>query len=496
MKTKWYKLEKKELSIYLKLVIASLFYILPIALANVYYNDDMARTLYGATGWNGDGRPLCELLIKLLCGGAPVVDIAPLPLILSVLILSYALVLYAGAYLDFVPNENIVVIILLSVLANPFAIANLSYRFDCISMFTALSIPFLIFSVPDRVSGIKMFVCSFVAGIAVMSLYQPAIGMCIVLFIIHLFFVVMNDRKAGAGWWKICGLGTGTVFYKLVIAPRFIDPYSWRNEASATVGINFDSIKTLILNAVNSIKYIRNYIVQTSILNQICLGIIIVLSVVTILVLYFRSSEKSGWRKAVDAAFMIVSPLVAFSAAFLPLAFLENQILASRMLLAFGGFLLYLGIMLIYANRKRLFVAVLLVVCLAHQYTYIYSYGNALKTQNEYEKYMVYSIAHDLETINGKGEYSQVSFVGQMPKARELQMMCEKYPFLDEVVPVYFSNDTWIGGAWVYHYMQYDLTIVEEDESDTAVMEEDAPVVENAIYSCYLNSDKIIVSFH
>lgn len=496
MRTKWYKLEKKDLGVYLKLTIGSFLYVLPIILANVYYKDDLARTLYGTTGWNGDGRPLCEALIKLLCGGEPIMDIAPLPLILSVLILSYGLVLYAKAYLDFVSNEYVQVILLLSVLVNPFAIANLSYRFDCVSMFIALSLPFFLFAAPERISGIKMSVCSFAAGIAIMSLYQPAIGMCIVLFIIHFFFVMTDKKKASTGLWKICGLGIGVIFYKLIIAPYFVDPQGWRNEASITVGIRLESIKTIILNMLNTVKYIRNYIVETSVLNQICFGIIIILSIVSMLVVYFRNSKKAGWRKALDVFFIIVSPGIVFISTFLPLTFLKHQILASRMLLSFGGFLLYMGIVLIYANRKRLYVVILLVICLIHQYTYMYSYGNALKSQNEYEKYMVYNIVHDLETINGEGEYTQISFIGQMPKARELQMMCYKYSFLDEVVPVYFGNNTWIGGAWVYHYMQDDLTIVEENDEDTSIVDRESPVIKNAIYSCYLNGDKIIVYFH
>lgn len=44
-------------------------------LADVYYYDDLARTYYGAGGWNGDGRPLAEQLIKLLCGGLPITDL-------------------------------------------------------------------------------------------------------------------------------------------------------------------------------------------------------------------------------------------------------------------------------------------------------------------------------------------------------------------------------------------------------------------------------------
>ena len=134
-------------------------------------------------------------------------------------------------------------------------------------------------------------------------------------------------------------------------------------------------------------------------------------------------------------------------------------------------------------------------ICLVDQYVCMYSYGNALKSQNEYEKYMVYSIVHDLETINSRGEYSELTFMGQAPKSRQLQMMCDKSPFFNEVVPVYFGNDIWISGAWVYHYMQYELTITSENELDREAVNTTEPVIQNSRYACYLNSDKVIVYF-
>lgn len=492
---KWYKLGNKYRSVYFKLVIISLLYVFPIILVNVCYNDDLARAMYGATGWNGDGRPLGELLILLLCGGEPIVDLAPLPLILSVLVLSYALVVYARTYLNFITSEYIQIIILLSVLTNPFAISNLSYRFDCIIMFTALSVPFILFSASDAMSLRKIFVCSVIAGIAVMCLYQPALGMFIILFIVHFFFVVVERRKASTGLDIICGVGAGSLFYKWIIARRFVDSEGWRHEASKIVDFSFQSVKTVVFHLKSYVGYIMDYVAQISLLYQIALGAVIILSIVTVLVMYCRGNRERKLWKYLKIIFLAVSPMAVFGAVFLPLSVLEQCWVRSRILISAGGFLFYVGIMLAYANRKRLYVMLLASICLVGQYIYIYSYGNALKSQNEYEKYMVYSIVHDLETINSRGEYSELTFMGQAPKSRQLQMMCDKSPFFNEVVPVYFGNDVWISGAWVYHYMQYDLTITSENELDREAVNTTEPVIQNSRYACYLNSDKVIVCF-
>lgn len=150
---------------------------------------------------------------------------------------------------------------------------------------------------------------------------------------------------------------------------------------------------------------------------------------------------------------------------------------------------------MISSQKRKRFATVLLLLCLFCQYTYMYTYGNALKNQKEYEKYAVYNIAHDLETINCDGQFRTVSFVGDMPRSRQVQMICEKYPLFEEIIPVYFSNDTWIGGAWVYHYLQYDLKIEEITEEDREVVDFSEPVINNSIYACYINTEKIIVCF-
>lgn len=82
---KWYQLDKKDIINYLLLSMLSLLYILPIVLINLYFKDDLGWSLRGSIGLKGDGRPLGEYLVLTLCGGEPVTDTAPLPLVLAVL---------------------------------------------------------------------------------------------------------------------------------------------------------------------------------------------------------------------------------------------------------------------------------------------------------------------------------------------------------------------------------------------------------------------------
>ena len=129
------------------------------------------------------------------------------------------------------------------------------------------------------------------------------------------------------------------------------------------------------------------------------------------------------------------------------------------------------------------------------QTSYIYAYGTALKSQKAYEVYLVTEIAHDCETLNGAGNYRQLSFAGTAPRPREVQQLCERYPFFGELIQPCFTNSTWLGGAWVYHYLQYDLEITALTDADTAACTDEHLLSQNARYACYESGDKILVYF-
>lgn len=492
-------LDKKHLYLFWKLVVASLLYVLPIMLADRYYSDDLSRALKGATGWKGDGRPLGEYLILLLCGGRPVVDLSPFLLILSVVVLSFSLVLYAKENLEHFDDDHMKVLVLLFIITNPFAMSNLSYKFDCIIMFTALSLTFLAYAVPDKVSSVWLFLCAVVTGMLIMSFYQPAIAMCIVLFITAVFFYIMGEKK---GIFKelarFFGLVTGAFLYKIIIAPHFVSADDWRHNASKVVsGLTIDSIKTVINNIANAFHYIGNYLRSISFLNRITLPVMIMVSFTVVIIKYISISKVKNFRKAVDIIFIVFAPLIVFVGTFLPLVVLETVDMRSRIFISFGGFLFFIGILLLHlAKKSRIIVLLLLLVNISFQYIYMYAYGNALKSQKEYESYLVYNIAHDLETINVDHAINTVSFDGPEPRSRQVRMICDKYPFFYEIVPVYLNNDAWLGGAWLNHYLQEKMAVEWLTDEDMTVIDSIEPVIDNQRYSCYVNNEKVIVQFH
>lgn len=500
---KWYKLNKKYMLYYFILSLLSLLYIFPIILSNIYYKDDLGWSLNGSIGLKGDGRPLGEYLVLLLCGGSPVTDTAPLSLIIAILFLSYALVLYAKTNLDSISDNYMLIPVLLFVLTNPLSTECLAYRYGSFVMFTALAIPFVIFSIPETVSRIKLFLYSAILSVALMSLYQTAVGMCLILVILAVFLeIVIRQNRFSPTFLiregiRLLGIGAGAVFYQLIIARHYIKQLDWRYDASQTLEFKPSSIKIIFEHIVTTCKYVIDFISGTAFWYQAVLVLTILSAIAVTLFFYCKETEQKGTYKAFGIAFLLLSPALVFIASFLPIMLLQSLMLKTRTFIALGGVLLYLGIFMLYQEKKhKTFVPILLVLCLLYHFTYIYAFGSALTSQNEYAKYLIYNIANDLETINADGSYTSVSFVGKMPRNRQLQMLYDKYPFYDSMLPTYLTNNSWMGGAWALSYLQDDLNIDSEPEADAQVVSTTTPVISNASYSCYVNSDKIIVAFH
>ena len=491
------KLQGIYTKIFISLFLFSFFYVLPIILFNTCFNDDLGITLYGATGLNGDGRPLGQMLSDLLSGGGITADIGPLPLLCSILILSYSLVLYAKENISFSEDNILLSCVLLTILTNPLGMSILFYRTGGFVMIVALSIPFLLFSFNDEIAAWVIGIAAFVSGIAIMSLYQAALGMCLVLVCINVILLLLQGKnRIKNDVIRLIGLFLGVIVYMVFIMPRYIDPEGWRHEAAKTVsGISLETIKTFLLNIWNSMFYIIGYLNGLSVVSKIFLGLFVITAWGYSLYLGYSKTKKSKKICILTIVILTIAPCVIMVVSYLPLTILSSLNIKCRIFIALGGTLLYLGIFLLeFSRNSKVIIAVILSGYLLSQFSCMYSYANIVKNEAEYEKYLAYSIAHDIETINTENEYQSFSFAGAVPRSKKYELIRQKYSFYDEIVPRYFYNDSWIGAAWLLPYLQ-NIGNEGLSEDDQKIVDNSEPILNNSTYSCYVNADKIIIAF-
>ena len=422
-----------------------------------------------------------------------------MPLLIGISTICMSLVIYKKNNPDIVLSDSCVCFGMLLVFIHPLAMTHLSYRFDSVFMMIALGIPFLLFSIKNEEKYWITFGIAMISAMVIMSLYQAVICMCFILMFIDLFFHVQEVdfiQYLKNNIVRLCGFCVGMLVYLLIIGPHFIDKEGWRQKASQIdLSLSKESLQLIGNRFVGMCEYLMNYIGGTSLCYQIGLGILLIVAEVFLVIMTVKRRGEKGWIW--KGIIMIMSPVIVLILTFLPLIVLTNYGIRARLFLCFGGVLFFLFLVLQRMPvRLKVFSNIILICIMFGQFSCMYVYGNALNCQKEYEEYLVAGIVRDVEEINCDQEYKKLTFIGAPPKSRQLEVMCHKYPFFEEIVPQYINNDTWIGGAYVYHYMQEGLEICGTDDEDGEIVKTEKPVEINSLYGCYLNGNKIIVKFN
>lgn len=507
-----FRISNNYIKTFCLLLVLSLLYVLPIIIANRCYNDDLIRTLEAVTGWKGDGRFLTQVLVEILGGFSKyAIDVAPLPLLISVFLLSYSLILYGQNVLNYIKNEFILLMLLLLFVVHPFLISVFQFKYDVIGMISALCVILLLYAFNNSNiihSAIYGCICSIVA----MLLYQPVIGDSIGFFLLGLYLFLIEKREKEYLWgdlFKTFGCIVGAVIYKLCIASLLIKDIEgdWRYAASQTVSITDASLIPKVIDGYKKItNTIIDYFYNGS--SKISFGVLVFLLSFAIIgtVVKVWSSGKGKYSniyQIIRIIFIVALPFLLIIGTFGPLTILPNIATYGRFYLAFGVIALYFGISLVYAIGDRITISILVLsIVLLQRYSFMYMVGNASNSQKEYETYLAYGIAKDIEEIEMIPDIEDydatklLSIVGKTPFAPEAAMLIDKYPVLDNFVPVYITNSGWLGGAWLNHYLHTPIGFSEASQEEIDSLDNLEPIKTNSIYSIYLLDDKMLLYYH
>lgn len=118
-----------------------------------------------------------------------------------------------------------------------------------------------------------------------------------------------------------------------------------------------------------------------------------------------------------------------------------------------------------------------------------------MTSQKQYEEYLSYSIAHDVETLNADGSFQSLTISGRAPRSPQTARLCEKHPLFQNLVPTYLTNSSYIGGALLLHYTQESFSFEPLTEEDQNRIDNTTPSLSNSIYACYESGEKIIILF-
>lgn len=478
-------------------LVAAFIYCLPLLIANIYYIDDNGRATLGYTNWGGDGRPLADIIMKMMFLSSHVADIFPLPLIISIAVLASVLSLYHKQNFSCFPGW-VGILATLSFFSNPYLAEIFSYRFDVLTLSCALALSLAWILLPPRNKAVQ-FVIGVAIIVAIYCFYQIAVNIAVMMALVVTFRQIINNDRPAVIFMCLFQRGV-EVLLASIIYLKVILPATFSGDHPA----NHPNISTnqLWMTINNNLHAYWGFINQTFYKDGKGMGVllaILILAVISasVIALRYVRLERGNSRLAVGLLALLL-PFVAFVMIPGSLLFLENALLVPRALLSISGFMLFSATLIAWAFRgKMCFVLGVMAFPLLYAVTSIYVYGNAIKQQDNINQGIVYQLKNDTAVLSDQNVYMQ--FVGTSPRAVVYKNSLRNYPVLDVLIPEYFAN-WWfpfpymaIKGYQVLNPLKDSLTVTNENLREGLCQGEH--IAHHQDYDLYKYQNRLTVDF-
>lgn len=465
-----------------------------ILLAGVHYADDVARTNYGYPGWAAFGRYLSTASSLVLHADRYLTNIAPLPQLIAIVLLAVASVVL----ICLVSGEEIFkekwtkwiwrLVAVTPLVLCPYFLECFSYQYD--APYMALSILFAVTPFMLRRKSLPVYLVALVVGVfGCCMTYQPSIGIALVLMI---FLAVKNWNESEKNEIKkplmflVCS-GAVTVLVAFVFE-KFLTI-----DRDIYVSTSTPELNNFLPEFFNHLRHYYDLVVSD--FRTIWLVLVALVALVAVVMFALRSKRN----KIVAGLVMLVGVVLMAVAVYAPYSALARPLYATRAMYPIGALVATLGVYVVSGAmgkgwRKIVVVpAMILAWCF---FVFAFTYGNALKEQNDYRNFQVAAAIQDVsEILPGLGEGEKiVQADGQIGYAPIIEHMPDsRYLILKRLMAATFGKNV----PW----MAYQLTqrsgierLVYKPEVNLA--ERGLPTLkETEFYTIYGNDEGILVKF-
>lgn len=417
---------------------------MPIILANTAYIDDLGRSLRGYAQWNNVGRPITNILMRAVnFDRRTLTNLAPLPLLLSIVVLSLA---SAWASIGLRLRLGVGMLALGIVVCNPFFLENLSYQFDSLPMSLAVCSAMMPLLLSESTNQKALFLFGFVAVLVSLNLYQPSTN----VFIVAAFFNTIIGFRGANTHGTVAKLLVYLACYVTAMLVYKVETYWFPYDAyssahSKLVGVN--GLGTVLNNIQDEYNYLSSNLLHTH-QTQILL-MASTLGAISAITGFMRGVSGSHFNRLTSAAFSVVLIVGILAGIAGPITLLESPVWVPRVMIGFGAAAACLILLLVMETQFSMFrkyVSVLVLVILLGQVTISYSYGNALSAQASLEKQIASEVVEDVYSL----KWSRPSFLiinGTEPMSPRSAISTDQYPVVKSLLPMIMDNN-WYWG-WV-----------------------------------------------
>lgn len=443
----------------------------PILRANRYYNDDLKRALIGHTGWDATGRPLTNLLMKLLqCYDSALVDISPLTQIAAIAVLAWTGVLIARRYA--IGSPWMAALVAFPLGGQPFYLENLSYKFDALSMSLAVLLALLpIISLDNTRRGWWLGVLALFGSL---NFYQPAINAYLIFILLDLVLAQLHERRPREWLTQLRSralqVGASMLIYQFTVGAHV---NGWVKKGSEKIH-SLDELPLVKTNFVNFYTFIGDSFNRQWQIYFIPVLILLSLFPVAIGIRYALKTHRTqpvGVR-AILIGTSFLPPLAALAFVLGPMLFLLKPVIAPRVLIGAGALLAASLITMQAAlekwNRSENWTLSASCMLALGMCSIASAYGNALGEQKSYEDRIATRLADDFSDLATGHPNPSLLLDGSAGYSPVTAHVAEQFPLVRSLIAPYIAaGDTFHTHTFLLYYIPdfVDMQLKSDEES-------------------------------
>ena len=394
----------------------------PMLRANVYYQDDIIRSVFGGQYWYDHSRWISMKLSFLVHAGLPLTDISPLTQILAILFMGFAGVVIVFVFCD---KQKITIWHLLAVVPmtfSPYFLGCISYKYDALYM--ALSVlasvfPFL-YVEKNRFAFITI---SFLGILTMCCTYQASSGIY-ALVAVFLLFHKWIKGCALSNVLKKLGMSFSVFASALLIYKVFLVTPRKGGYVDTSVTLSSKILSIFTRNVTEYFSLLKSDTI-------ICWQVLVLMLAIAYVISLTISSSRNKILSAILGIFVVVVTSVASFGVYL---ILNKPYFGARGMYGIGVLLAIISVNAISLTDKNFFTKVLCFMLSWCLLIFACTYGNALFQQQHYQNFRTALLLQDLNHIPLKKPPQALQIQGSIGYAPVVKLMMKKYPVLNRLI--------------------------------------------------------------
>lgn len=397
-------------------------YLLPIFSFMKPYKDDYARIIDGYYEWDRDGRPLANIIMKILNLNGYIGEMAVFNRIFAFTLFVITCAYIGSRLIKRSPFENSLASSL--IITSPFFLQNLSYGFDVLTMAISFAVCLIAISSYANRNTLSSFALTFVATFISLNIYQATLPFVFTLIFIELIKKEPTKNDIINCLCKLTASVSALGIYKLYIS-KFIESFYAKNHSQAINPFESGALDNLISNMHGLLDMIALVVNTAWIVAFSPLIIIFLISIVQ----FFRSRHGVGYYLTITLSF------IAVISSFLIFFLLKSPVYSPRAFIGFGCISCMIAAFTVIKNRLKCYVNIFALSLPFIFYSLIMSsFVSSEKSQYKYDLLLTKEIYNSIPAAE---RFKEIVFVGGSPKTKTFWVAAHKYPIINHL----FSPD-------------------------------------------------------